>query len=500
MWHSESNLSDGMACEGQRGINMKVANGLMIAGMLAMTAIPAWAGNDGGVGGVDYTSMSGDARVLTEQEILDLLARSGSASAQVDPSNVDVQYLGAASNTAVSTELCCENINEVVTEKTETEETTTFVDAVTEREIIQPVERTLIQPVEREVINGRTETVTEATRYEEEVLPVIVQEDEIPTVVQNTIPQESFETREEVSESVRDVVARRDVIQPVVRTTVVPVERRIDRAQIVEETAPVQYETRRAPLQVISAPIPGVNEYTTEQVSEVVTEEYSDRVIDVVTQRDVIQPVERTIVQPIERRILQGRTETVTAPVQYREEYLQGRVEEGARPQIQENVIPQYVDKTVLEISDVYVDRVTRNVTQPVMITTVQPIERQQIRPRKETATAATRYETDYLPGRVIPAQVPQTRVNYIPQVNEVRREDYSETYFQAVTQRDVIQPIVTTRIQPVEYIRYNGVTETVTAPTQYETIRANQVVLNVGGGCLCTPGGAPGYGYNNGY
>ena len=187
MWHSESNLSDGMAYEGQRGIKMKVANGLMIAGMLAMTAIPAWAGNDGGVGGVDYTSMSGDARVLTEQEILDLLARSGSASAQVDPSNVDVQYLGAQSDTAVATEMCCENINEVVTEKTETQETTTFIDAVNEREIIQPVERTLIQPVEREVINGRTETVTEATRYEEEVLPVIVQEDEVPSVVQNVI-------------------------------------------------------------------------------------------------------------------------------------------------------------------------------------------------------------------------------------------------------------------------------------------------------------------------
>ena len=39
---------------------MKRANGLMIAGMLASTAIPAWAGNDGGVGGVDVRVGVGD--------------------------------------------------------------------------------------------------------------------------------------------------------------------------------------------------------------------------------------------------------------------------------------------------------------------------------------------------------------------------------------------------------------------------------------------------------
>ena len=146
---------------------MKLANGLMIAGTLAMTAIPAWAGNDGGVGGVDYTAMSGEARVLSEQEILDLLARSGEASAQINPNDVDIQYMGAESEIAISSELCCENVNEVVTERTQVEETETYIDAVTDREIIQPVERTLIQPVTRQVIQGRTETVTEATRYEE---------------------------------------------------------------------------------------------------------------------------------------------------------------------------------------------------------------------------------------------------------------------------------------------------------------------------------------------
>lgn len=475
-----------MAYLGQRGIEMKQAIGLMIAGMLASTAMPAWAGNDGGVGGVDYTQMSGDARVLTQEEILDLLARSGQASAQIDPNSVEIRDMGEPSDIAVDSELCCENVNEVVTERTEIDETTTFVDAVTEREIIQPVERTLIQPVTRQVINGRSETITEPTQYEEQVLPLIVEEDPVPPVSEQVIPNESFDAREERTERVEEVIANRQIIQPIERTTVVPVLRRIDRPVVENVTAPPQYETRTAPLQVIPAPQPVVNEYTTEQITEVVQEEYSEEVIDVITDREIIQPLERTIVQPIERRILRPQTETITAPTEYREEYLAGVTEYGPRPEVQETIIPEYIDKTVLEIQNVYVDRVTRNITQPVEITTIQPIERQQIRGRTETVTAPTRYETDYLPGRLVEAQIPQTRVNYVPQVNEVRREDYSETYFDAVTRREIIQPIVTTRVQPVEYVRYQGITETITAPTQYETIRANQVVVNVGGGCLC--------------
>lgn len=477
---------------------MKYAQGLMIAGMLAMTAIPAWAGNDGGVGGVDYQAMSGEARVLTEQEIRDLLARSGEAS-NIDASNVDVQYLGAESDIAVATELCCENVNEVVTERTETQESTSYVDAVTDREIIQPVERTLIQPIERRIIQGRTETVTEPVQFEEQVLPVQVNTDAVPPVVENLIPQETIETREEVTESYVDVVAQRDVIQPIVRTTVVPVQRRIDRAQVLQETADTRYESRTAPLKVIPAQVPVVNEYVTENVTEVVKPEITETYVDVVTKRDVIQPVERTIVQPIERRILQGQTETVTAPTQYREEVLPKIIDQGPRPQVRENIIPQYVDKTVLEVSDVYVDRVTRNVTQPVIITTVQPVERQLINPRSEQIVAPTRYETNYLPGKVEAQPVPQTQVNYIPQVNVVNREDYRESYFQAVTRRDVIQPIVRTQVQPIEVVRYNAQTETVTAPTQFETVRAGLVVLNVGGGCLCTTG-TPTYGYSSGY
>ncbi|MFC6198085.1 hypothetical protein [Ponticaulis profundi] len=466
---------------------MKYAKGLMIAGMVAMTAIPAWAGNDGGTGGVDYQAMSGDARVLTEQEILDLLARTGKAS-EINASDVDVQYLGAESDIAVDSEICCENINEVVTEETQVEETTTYVDAVTEREIIQPIERTLIQPVERRLIEGRTETVTEPTQYEEEVLPLIVEEDDVPPVVENIIEQETVETREDVTETYIDAVTEREVIQPIVRTTVVPVQRRIDRPQLVEETAPTRYETINAPKQVIAADIPPVNEYVTERVSETVQEDITETYVDVVTQRDVIQPVERTVVQPIERRILRGTTETITAPTQYREEVLPTVVREAAAPRVVETVTPQYVDKTVLEVSDVYVDRVTRNITQPVLITTVQPVERQLINPRSETITAPVKYETEYLPARVDAQPIPETQVNYIPRVNVVNREDYRESYFEAVTRRDIIQPVVRTRVQPVTVERINGVKETITAPVQYETVRADMVVVNVGGGCVCGP------------
>ena len=76
--------------------------------------------------------------------------------------------------------------------------------------------------------------------------------------------------------------------------------------------------------------------------------------------------------------------------------------------------------------------------------------------------------------------------MNYIPQVSTQTREEVSETYFEAVTQRDIIQPVVRRIIQPVEYRRVRPQTERVTAPTRYETQRASLVVLNVGGGCNC--------------
>merc|ERR1711974_397372 len=96
----------------------------------------------------------------------------------------DVRYLGGEQQ-AIDSVLCCENVEERVTENTEFEETTTYFDAVTRREIVQPVERTLIQPIERRIVRPRVEEVTEDTVYEEEYLPVRVEQDEVPAVQEN---------------------------------------------------------------------------------------------------------------------------------------------------------------------------------------------------------------------------------------------------------------------------------------------------------------------------
>jgi hypothetical protein len=466
-------------------MNMKIANGLVIAGMLAMTAIPAWAGNDGGKGGVDYSAVSGNARVLTDQEIRDLLARSGEA-AKLNAGDVDVKYLGAMSDAAIASELCCENINEVVTEERKVEETTIPVDKVTEREIIQPIEINRIQPVLKEVINPQTEEIVEDVKREQVVLQPIIDKDPVPQLKENIIVQEQIVDKVDRAERVEEVIAEREIIQPIVRTTIVPVQRRIDRPVIVEDTLDVRYETRRAPTKVIPAPAPQVNVYTTEDVTVVDSEEYSEKRVDVVTKRNVYQPIERTIVQPIERQILQPQTKQIQADTQYKQEVLPGRVEYGPRPQLSENVVEQYVDKTILEVSDVYVDRVTKNVTQPVRITTIEPVQREVIRPRKETIQSDVQYRTERLPVRVIPAQPVQPVINYIEQVTEKQVEDYRESYYQAVTQHDIIQPVVTTRVQPVEYVRYQGVTEVIERPVRYETVRADTVILNVGVGCIC--------------
>jgi hypothetical protein len=194
----------------------------------------------------------------------------------------------------------------------------------------------------------------------------------------------------------------------------------------------------------------------------------------------------RTTIQPVERQILQGTTETSTAETQYYEERLPVQVNTEPAPAVTENIQPQISERTVFEVEDVYIDQITRNIIQPVVITTVQPIERRLVRAQSETVTAPVQYEEQRLPGRVEDAIIPETVVNYIPQVTEETREEYSESTFQAVTQRDVIQPIVRTLIQPVEIRRPRVQTETVTAPTRYETVRASMVVLNVGGGCDC--------------
>ena len=118
--------------------------------------------------------------------------------------------------------------------------------------------------------------------------------------------------------------------------------------------------------------------------------------------------------------------------------------------------------------------------------TTVQPVERRVLRPQTERVTAETRYEQERLPKRVEAEPVPETHVNHIEQVEEKYREEVTETYFDAVTKRKVIQPVTRRIIQPVEYRKPRPVTETVEAPTRYETRRASLVVLNVGSGCPC--------------
>ena len=123
---------------------------------------------------------------------------------------------------------------------------------------------------------------------------------------------------------------------------------------------------------------------------------------------------------------------------------------------------------------------------QPVVGTTIQPVVNEVLQGRTETITRDTRYETETLARRTERVSVPETVVNYIPQVTEEYQEERSETYFEAVTQRDIYQPVVRTIIQPIEIRKMNAKTETVTNPTRYETVRASLVVLNIGASCDC--------------
>ena len=76
--------------------------------------------------------------------------------------------------------------------------------------------------------------------------------------------------------------------------------------------------------------------------------------------------------------------------------------------------------------------------------------------------------------------------MNYIPQLTEEYQEEHSESYFEAVTHRDIYQPIHRKIIQPVEIRKVTPKTETVTNATRYETVRASLVVLNIGAPCNC--------------
>ena len=151
-----------------------------------------------------------------------------------------------------------------------------------------------------------------------------------------------------------------------------------------------------------------------------------------------------------------------------------------------ESVTPRVTERTVMEVEDVYIDNVTRNVIQPVIVTTVQPVVREVLKGRTETITHPTRHETEMLAMKTERVSVPQTAVNYIPQVTEEYHEEYSESYFEAVTHRDIYQPVKRTIIQPVEIRKVSPQHETVTNPTRYETVRASLVVLNIGESCHC--------------
>ena len=455
---------------------MKLSKKLMV-GVVALATLPLAAHADGEKGtwdneavGERYSSSGSatDERVLTDAQVREIIQQSGTSG------GADVRYLGGDQQ-AIDSVLCCENVEERVTENVEVEETTTYFDAVTRREVVQ-----------RRIINPRVEEVTEDTVYEEEYLPVRVEQDDVPAVQENVTTDVREEYVEEGTETYYDVVTRREITQPIERTTIVPVQRRITRPRTETVTADTRYETVRAPVRVEQDQVPQVIENVVEDVTENTRQEVTETYVDAVTRRDVYQPVVRTMVQPVERRILRGTTETVTAPTRYEEERLPVRVETEAAPQITEQVIPQVTERTVLEVEDVYVDQVTRNVVQPVVVTTIQPVERRVLRPQTETIVRDTIYEEEYLPGRVDAEPIPETQVNYIPQVTEEYREEYTESYFEAVTQRNVIQPVERKIIQPVEYRRVRPQVEQVVAPTRYETQRASLVVLNVGPGCPC--------------
>ena len=481
-------IPDGRSRHNKGKVEMKLTKTILI-GMVAAAALPiaafadgegsSW---DGQVAGERYEG-SGAAtseRILSDSEIRDIISRSG-----VSGANADVRYMGG-SQTAVETTMCCENIEEQVETRSEVEETTSYVDAVTRREILQPVQRTLIQPIERRVAQGRVEEATEDMRFEENRLPVRIERDPTPTVVENYIPQVTTETRDEVTETTYDVVTRRDIIQPVERTTVVPVQRRIVRPRTETVTNDTRYETNRAPLERRADPIPAMVENVTEEVTTVTEERYTETTVPYVATRNIYQPMTRTTIQPIERQILRGTTETITEDTRYEEERLPLRVDTEAAPAMVENIIPQVTERTILEVEDVYIDQITRNVIQPVVITTIQPVEYVRVNETTETATNPTRYEEETLSGIVEDAVIPETVVNYMPQLTEEFVEERSETYFDAVVQRDIYQPVVRTIIQPVEIRRMNATTETVTNATRYETVRASLVVLNLGSPCNC--------------
>jgi hypothetical protein len=467
---------------------MKLSKSIMI-GVASLSLLPVAAFADGDKSSWDATA-SGERyaasgattsdRALSDEEIRDIIRRSGASDG-----NSEVRYLGGP-QTAIETIMCCENVEEQVETRTEIEETIEYIDAVTHRDITQPVKRKLIQPITREVLKPSVEDITVDRVYVTNRLEPRIDRDPAPAVTENFIPSVTTETVEEVTETYYDVLTSREVIQPIERTTVVPVQRRIVRPVTETVTNEIRYETRTAPVQHKTIEVPATVETITEDVTTVTKEEVTQKVIPYVAERNIYQPKTITTIQPVERQILRGTTETITEATRYEEERLPVRVETEEAPRVVETLTPKLTERTVLEVEDVYIDNVTRNVIQPVVVTTIQPVVGQVLKGRTETITNRVRYETETLERKVERVYAPDTVVNYIPQVTEEHQEEYSESYFEAVTHRDIHQPVHRKIIQPVEIRKVTPKHEVVTNPTRYETVRASLVVLNIGESCNC--------------
>ena len=419
-------------------------------------------------------------RPLTEREIQNILAQSG-----LSETSPDVVYLDG-SETVEASVACCEILEEEVETRLQVEEVVETIDVVTQRDIIQPVERTEIQPIIRERLEGRVEEIARPRIYETRRLAPKTIRDDVPELVENIIPKVSVETREDVTETIYDVVTQRDIIQPIERTTVIPVQRRILRPvteTVVNET---RYETFVAPEQRESIELPETVETVREEINVRRETEYTDKPVPYVAERKIYQPKTITTIQPVIHQKLRGRTESQSAMPLYEEERLPTRVESEPTPQLVERVQTEIRERTVLEVEDIYVDQVTRTVIQPIVVTTVQPVIKSVLRGRTEVETRMPRHETEILPTKFESVSIPETVETLIPQITELMQEEHSETYFDALTQRDIYQPILRTLIQPVEVRKVNPVSETVTNPTQYETVRVGLVVLTVEAPCAC--------------
>lgn len=461
----------------------RILIGAVAAAALPMAAFADGDGSswDGQVSGERYTAVGSTSsdRILTDAEIRDIISRSGAPAG-----STDVRYVGGSQT--VETEYCCGGTEEQLQEVTDVQTTEEPVDYVSERILTQPIERTLIQPVTREILQPRDENVTEDMVFETNRLPVRIDRDNVPSVQTEYIPQVEETYREETTETYYDVVTQIDQIQPVERTVIVPVQRRITRPRTETITAEPRYETITAPTRVNPVVVPQTVVTTNEVVTEVTDTRVTDVMVPYVATRNIYQPKTITTIQPVERQILRPQTETITEDTIVENVRLDARVEREAAPATVTNIIPQVTERTVLEVEDVYIDQVTRNIIQPIVVTTVQPVINEVLRGRVERDTLGTQYEERMLPGITEGVSVPQTVVNYIPQVQNVSDEEYSESYFDAVTRRVVYQPKVINTVQPVIIERPRARTETETLPTRYETVRASLVVLNLGAPCAC--------------